>query len=106
MVTELRDYRIVDGKLAEFVAEWRREVLPLRARHGFTVDGAWIVEGESRFMWLLSRSGSWDQFNAANEAYYASPEREGLNPDPARLIKTATTLRLRAVGRRPSPLRD
>jgi len=97
VVTELRDYRIVDGQLDQFVAEWRHEVLPLRTRHGFSVGGAWTVEGESRFIWLLSRDGTWEEFEAANEAYYASPERDELAPDPARLIEMATHLRLSAV---------
>jgi hypothetical protein len=98
MVTELRDYRIREGQLDQFVTEWQREVRPLRAQHAFTVDRAWTVEGESRFIWLLSFDGSWDQFEAANEAYYASPEREGLVPDPARLIEASTHIRLQVAG--------
>lgn len=98
MVTELRDYRILEGQLDRFVTEWERDVRPLRAQHGFTVDGAWTVERESRFIWLLSYEGSWDQFEAANEAYYRSPERKGLEPDPARLIETSAHLRLRVAG--------
>jgi hypothetical protein len=35
MVTELRDYRIADGHLGEFVAAWSSGVRPLRERAGF-----------------------------------------------------------------------
>ncbi len=91
----LRIYRIEDGRLDEWLEEWSRHVVPLRRRLGFEIRGAWVARDESAFVWLLAYAG--DDLAAANEAYYASPEREALSPDPARLIKDARELVLDAV---------
>ena len=37
----------------------------------------------SRFVWIVGYDGD---IRAANDAYYASPERAAMDPDPARLI--------------------
>ena len=101
MVRELRDYRIADGELDRFVDEWRDGIAPLRRRLGFSIDGAWSVEGESRFVWLLSHPGDWEAFAAADRAYYDSPERAALRPDPARLIADQSKHRLVEVELKP-----
>jgi hypothetical protein len=36
----------------------------------------------------------WDAFEAADAAYFASPERRGFDPDPARLIEEQRNTRL------------
>ncbi len=97
MATQLRDYRIVAGSLDQFVQEWRTSVAPLRRSMGFSINGAWRVQRESRFVWLLSHPGSWDAFRAADQRYYSSPERAALDPDPARLIEAQTNLALDEV---------
>lgn len=73
MTTELRDYLIASGDLDAFVDEWRRGVVPLRQRHGYRIDGAWVVPEEDRFVWLLSLDVPPDQWNARNAAYYDDP---------------------------------
>jgi hypothetical protein len=94
--SQLRIYRIQPGKLDQFVREWRAGVVPLREKHGFRVDGAWAVEGEDRFVWILTFAGA-GTFEEADAAYYASPERKALQPDPARLIAAPETWIIRAV---------
>ena len=86
MVTELRDYRIVDGSLDQWVEEWRSRIAPIRRDLGFSIERAWTVVDDSRFVWLLSNAGDWDAFEAADRAYYDSPQRTSLDPNPARLI--------------------
>lgn len=81
---QLRDYKIAEGRLAEFVDAWTRGVLPLRRAAGFEVQ-AWTVPGESRFVWLLAYEGP-GTFAAADEAYYDTPARAALEPDPAQWI--------------------
>lgn len=81
---QLRDYRVREGHLDEFVAEWTAGVLPLRKRFGFTVV-AWAVPEASRFVWLIGYDG-FEGLEAADTAYYASPERLALTPDPARWL--------------------
>ncbi len=77
---QLRVYRIRDGELDDWIAEWREHVLPLRRAQGFEVLGPWVVGAENRFVWIVGH----EDFESANEAYYASPERRAFDPDPAR----------------------
>jgi hypothetical protein len=97
MATELRDYHIVDGSLDRWVEEWRGRILPIRRELGFTIDSAWTVVDDSRFVWLLSYPGDWEAFEAADRAYYESPQRTSLDPNPARLIEDQVVSRLADV---------
>jgi hypothetical protein len=97
VVTELRDYRILEGSLDQWVEEWRSRVAPLRRELGFTVERAWTVDDDSRFVWLLSYPGDWAAFEAADRGYYDSPQRRGLDPNPARLIEDQIVSRLNDV---------
>ena len=97
MAVELRDYRIVDGSLDQWIEEWRSGIAPLRRELGFTIEKVWRVDHESRFVWLLSYPGDWEAFEAADRAYYSSPRRTGLDPNPARLIEDQAISRLKEV---------
>lgn len=97
MATQLRDYRIRAGELDRFVEEWRSGLAPLRRACGFEIPRAWAVPEEDRFVWLLVHPGDWDAFTEADEAYFASPDRAGLEPDPARLIEEQHNVRLADV---------
>lgn len=94
---QLREYRIVAGELDRFVAEWRTLLAPLRRACGFEIGGAWRVPEENRFVWLLVHPDGWDAFDAADAAYFASPERESFDPDPARLIADQRNVRVDAI---------
>jgi hypothetical protein len=94
--TSLRLYRIRHGELDAFVAEWRATIVPLRRRFGFTVDAAWTSPETDTFAWLLRYVGPED-WETADAAYYDSPERAALDPDPARLIVDTTELQLEPV---------
>ncbi len=91
---QLRDYRVLPNALAEWVKEWDEKVRPLREQHGFKVVGAWTIEAESRFVWILSWEGD-VSFEDADRAYYESPERLALAPDPARHIVSSEHWMLR-----------
>jgi hypothetical protein len=86
---ELRVYRIEDGHLDDFVSAWRRGVEPLRRRLGFT-SRAWTLPQQSLFVWLVAYDGE-GTFEAADAAYYASPERASLDPDPRQWIAANDT---------------
>jgi hypothetical protein len=83
MTTQIRVYRLRPGALEEFEREWREHVLPLRRKFGFEVLGAWTSAEEDAFVWIIRHEGD---FTAADRAYYLSPERAALDPDPARHI--------------------
>ena len=84
---QLRMYRVVPGEVETFVREWRAHVRPLRESMGFEVLGPWVGE-DDRFVWMIGH----DDLEAADAAYYASPERAALDPDPARLLADVQTL--------------
>lgn len=85
--TELRDYVIADGHVDDFVMAWRRGVVPLRQRHGFRIDSAWLIRAERRFVWIVSLDADPGEFERRNDAYYADPARAALDPDPAQWIE-------------------
>ena len=89
---QLRRYLIQPTEMDNWLEEWRHEIVPLRERFGFRVEGAWVSREENRFVWVLSYDGE-DGLEAANDRYNASPARMAMQPDPARhLIETETML--------------
>ncbi len=87
-VSQVRMYTIEEGKMAEWLDGWTRGVVPLRRKFGFRVDGAWVAPDGNRFFWILSYDGP-DGFEARDAAYYDSPDRKSMKPDPAALIEKA-----------------
>ncbi len=83
--TQLRDYAIKPGQLERFADVWAKSVRPLRKKKGFVVEGACKVPTEDRFVWIVSYDGA-DGWEAANKAYYESPERKAMDPDPTSFI--------------------
>lgn len=87
---QLRRYTVKPGEMHDWLAEWREKVKPLRAKLGFEVVGAWTAAGD-QFVWIIRYGGplSWEE---ADRAYYSSPERKALSPDPARHLAATDTL--------------
>ena len=85
MTDQLRIYTIKPGELDQWVDEWQRMIAPLRRETGFEILGAWTVEAENKFVWILRYEGpkTWQE---ANQDYYQSPRRVNMQPDPARHI--------------------
>jgi hypothetical protein len=92
MQWELRIYRAKPGMLDDFVREWRERVLPLRRAHGFEVIGPWVTDDE-QFVWIIGH----EDLAAADAAYYASPDRAALEPDPARYLADAEHVSMAAA---------
>lgn len=89
--TQLRDYAIKPGQLDAFAELWSKMVRPLRQKKGFTVESAWKIPSEDRFVWIVSYDGP-DGWEAANRDYYDSPERKAMDPDPASFITAQRTV--------------
>jgi len=92
---ELRVYTVRPGEMDAWIAEWLEHVYPLRRSVGFHIPHAWVVEEEDRFIWVLEYSGA--DYDAANQAYYASPERQAVDPEPSRHLAKAEHWVLRSV---------
>ncbi|MEP7082059.1 MAG: NIPSNAP family containing protein [Chloroflexota bacterium] len=88
MTTQLRDYRVRRGAWEPFLEAWRRQVPLLRGAHGFEIE-AWALRDDHRLVWFLSHSGSVDEFEAADRAYYDSEERRAFDPDPREFLERA-----------------
>lgn len=97
MSSQLRLYSISAGRLDEFIAFWQAEIVPLRLRFGFTVEGSWADRPGSTFAWVVGHS----DFADAEAAYYASPDRSRLSHDPSEFIEHAELRLLEAVA--PAP---
>lgn len=85
---QIREYTVKPGEMQAWIAEWRSKIVPLRKQLGFKVLGGWTIDGTDQFIWILEYDGpkTWQE---ANDAYYASPERKALDPDPARHLAQA-----------------
>jgi hypothetical protein len=92
VIWQLRLYSIREGEWDDWVREWRDSIAPLRRRLGFEVLGPWRAD-DGRFAWMIGH----EDFDAADEAYYASPARAALAPDPARHLAETETLRLEEI---------
>ena len=88
--TQLRSYMIKAGQLDRFTEVWSKNVRPLRVKKGFVIEGAWKIPSEERFVWIVSYDKP-DGWEAANKAYYESPERKAMDPDPASFIVGQST---------------
>jgi hypothetical protein len=82
---QLRIYTINNGKMHDFVQSWCDVLRPLRLASGWRVDGGWVIEGESKFVWILALEGDED-WDTKNALYFNSPERKNINPDPSQWI--------------------
>lgn len=98
---QLRDYQIAEGHLDDFVAAWTAGVLPLRRAAGFRVE-AWSVPAEARFVWVLAYDGPGSLVDA-DEAYYETPARVELDPDPAQWVVGQRTTMLEPITDLTSP---
>ena len=85
---QLRTYRLKPGRLDDFLELWRDHVVAAREAHGFEVVGAWVDRDGDEFTWVVRHTGP-EGFAAADERYYASPERAALPWDPKDAIASA-----------------
>ena len=97
MEFQLRDYRVKPGEMNEWIDEWRTIIYPLRLKLGFKVVGAWTKIEDDRFLWILSFEGPEGSFAEAEKAYFASPERKAINPDPVRHLASTSQTMIRGI---------
>jgi hypothetical protein len=73
--------------MVDWVKEWQSKVYPLRVKFGFHLIGAWMIQDENRFLWILGWDGPRESFEEVDRVYYDSRERKALEPDPARHLE-------------------
>jgi hypothetical protein len=53
--------------------------------HGFKIPSAWVIRERNQFVWLIGYDGPGD-WDSAQQAYYGSAARTGLEVDPLQFI--------------------
>jgi hypothetical protein len=76
--TQLRRYEINPGEMEQFLVAWRC-VKAIREHYGFRAEFAYVNDEAYEFIWAVTCDGD---FAAAEEAYYASPERASVDLNP------------------------
>ncbi|HIW92590.1 MAG TPA: NIPSNAP family protein [Candidatus Corynebacterium avicola] len=66
---EVRRYRIVDGKMDEFIDAFQRLVVPVRRKIGFEVEAAWCNRESGVFTWISAIDGSIEDYEALDRTY-------------------------------------
>jgi hypothetical protein len=96
MKNQLRIYTINRGMLDEFAQVWKNGFYPLRTKVGFRVSGVWVNRETNQFIWVVSYDGpkTWEE---VEQAYYASPERKTMSPDPLQYIARIETYFVESV---------
>jgi hypothetical protein len=98
LTDQLRVYDLRPGSLDKFLhAFWDSDMLQIRHEFGFVLAASWSVLGEDRFVWVVRHDGDADAFARAEEAYYASPRRIQLDPNPADFVMAGTVSLMAAV---------
>jgi hypothetical protein len=96
MEIELRDYVATPGHLDDWIRGWSEGVMPIRARCGFHLIGAWVDRPHDRFVWVLGYDGP-DGFDVAEERYHSLADRGTLDPEPSSFVQTAQINRVAPI---------
>lgn len=91
MQYSIRRYEVAADHMDDFVDAWQTGVLPLRQKFGFTIVGAFAVRASNEFVWILGYDGP-GTFAEADGRYYASAERDSVDPDPAQFLVAVSEL--------------
>jgi hypothetical protein len=89
VITELREYLVREGAMDEFVQVFNEQVVPLRRRFGFIVEGAWRDDKASRFVWVVSHPAP-EGWEAALAPYLETRATE-VDPDPGSFLTEVKT---------------
>jgi hypothetical protein len=76
---QLRRYEIKPGEMDQFLTAVRA-AFEVREQYGFSVAFALVDDENNQFVWAVTHEGD---FAAAEQEYYASPERAALPDNPA-----------------------
>jgi len=92
---QLRMYEVAEGKMSEFLAIFPA-VVEARRSVGFDVVGVWAIPEENKFVWIVSTDEP-GGIGALTDAYYASPLRAAIDPEPASFLDKIETRLMQAV---------
>ena len=73
MTSQLRIYTINRGMMDEWVKLFTETIVPIQEKHGIKIEGMWVSEDSTQFIWIRSFTNSED-VKAKEAAFYGSPE--------------------------------
>lgn len=73
MIYQLRTYTINDGMMDQWVKFFNETVIPIQENYGMRIEGKWVDEDGSRFIWIRSFADAED-LKAKETAFTSSPE--------------------------------
>ncbi len=71
-VAHLRTYTINKGQMDAWLKLFNDKVVPLLAEHGIAVDGTWVNDEGTQFIWVRSYGDSEADIEAKEAAFYGS----------------------------------
>ena len=73
MTSQLRVYTINRGMMDQWVKLFTESLVPMQEKHGVKIEGMWVSEDSTQFIWIRSFADSED-VKAKEAAFYGSPE--------------------------------
>ena len=73
MTSQLRIYTINRGMMDEWVKLFTETIVPIQEKHGIKIEGMWVSEDSTQFIWIRSFTNSED-VKAKEAAFFGSPE--------------------------------
>ena len=73
MTSQFRMYTINRGMMAEWVKLFTETIVPLQEKHGIKIEGMWVSEDSTQFIWIRSFTDPED-VKAKTAAFRGSPE--------------------------------
>ncbi len=73
MTSQLRVYTINRGMMDQWVKLFTESLVPMQEKHGIKIEGMWVSEDSTQFIWIRSFADS-DDVKAKEAAFYGSPE--------------------------------
>src|SRR5207302_9070915 len=80
---QLREYTVKPGEMAQWLEEWRSQIVPPRLKHGVRILGSWTVDGTDQVVCIITYDGprSWAE---ADRDHHQPPDPKANAPAPAK----------------------
>ena len=71
-IAHLRVYTINVGQMDAWLTLFNERLVPLLREHGIRVDGAWVNDARTQFIWVRSYGDTRADLEAKEAAFYGS----------------------------------
>ena len=103
---ELRQYKVLPGKMDGWVKVMEEEIIPLQIQNGVVVLGSWIVEDEPDiFVWMRRFEDEADRVKKYEAIYESDQWKNDLLPRIVELVDRDKHRVKRLIGTSMSPIR-